>query len=37
VVVHERFTGKLDSPQVVANFYDGETFEGHFGVGPSFF
>lgn len=24
-------------PEVVANFYDGEEFQGHFGVGPTFF
>ena len=24
-------------PQIVANFYDGDRFKGHFGVGPRFF
>jgi hypothetical protein len=24
-------------PQVMANFYDGQTFKGHFGVGRNFF
>lgn len=24
-------------PQIVADFYDGSEFKGHFGVGPGFF
>ncbi|HWE39742.1 MAG TPA: hypothetical protein VG406_24545 [Isosphaeraceae bacterium] len=39
---HRRGWGGLDwagvpVPQVVAEFYDGSKFKGHFGVGPGFF